>query len=293
MFTALIIVVIVLGILFGYAHFFLPLTTGYASIKPYADMYLPIADKIAIGIVSAIALILLLSITKKIFKRISKLSFFRDPLARKLFPLIERATFIFVFVIGLIFALNMVGVDVSALIAGAGVGGIFLGLAGKEAASNLFGSISLIVGGMFHIGDVIRVKTYEGRVEEITLSYTKLATKDDTVIYIPNKNIVTEAIENMGDGKLKKFDVVFDVPNTLSSAKTKLFLTEIETELGRVSKERKFKRYRVVYESFNDRVQRIIANIEMVGGSKTEIKRELFLFVKEKIEDYEHPKSEK
>lgn len=50
---------------------------------------------------------------------------------------------------------------------------------------------------MFEIGDTIRVKWHEGVVEEITMSYTKIMNTEWKVVYIPNKIISAESLENL------------------------------------------------------------------------------------------------
>jgi MscS family membrane protein len=96
--------------------------------------------------------------------------------------------------------LSLIGVNISALIAGAGVGGIAAALASKDMLANLFGSLSLIFGKFFEISDRIRIKTFEGTVEEISLGYTRLTAADGHTIFVPNKFLTAEPIENLTNG---------------------------------------------------------------------------------------------
>lgn len=91
----------------------------------------------------------------------------------------------------------MAGINVNALITGAGIGGLVFALASKEFASNLFGSLSLIFGNFFKIQDRIRIKGFEGIVEEITLSYTRITDKNGHVVFMPNKFLIAEPVENL------------------------------------------------------------------------------------------------
>lgn len=77
-------------------------------------------------------------------------------------------------------------------------------LASKEVASNLFGSLSLIFGKFFKISDRIRIKGFEGTVEEITLSHTRLTDKGGHTVYVPNKYLTAEPIENLSEAAIRK-----------------------------------------------------------------------------------------
>jgi small-conductance mechanosensitive channel len=85
-------------------------------------------------------------------------------------------------------------------------------LASKEFIANLFGSLSLIFSKNFKIGDTIRVKGYEGVVDEISLSYTRLIDKKGTVIFMPNKLIISETVENLSMAPSKKLEFPCELP---------------------------------------------------------------------------------
>ena len=71
------------------------------------------------------------------------------------------------------------GYNITNLLAGTGFVGLGAALAGKETLSNLIGSLSLVFGKYFEIGDTIRLKKdFEGEVVEINLSRTKLVDKE-------------------------------------------------------------------------------------------------------------------
>lgn len=63
-------------------------------------------------------------------------------------------------------------------------------------------------------------KTYEWTVEEITLSYTKLKDSSGNIIYIPNKNLLLETIENLSQAKFNKIDINLNL--SLSNDKIKI-----------------------------------------------------------------------
>ncbi len=135
-----------------------------------------------------------------------------NTLAKKVFPLIHWAISIAVWIMAVFFILGAIGVNLGALITGAGIGGVLFALASKEFISNLFGSLSLIFSKNFKIGDTIKVKTFEGTVEEISLSYTRLVDRKGTVIFMPNKLIVSETVENLSMAPMKRADFTCEIP---------------------------------------------------------------------------------
>ena len=89
-----------------------------------------------------------------------------------------------------------VGIDTSgltALLASLGVG---IGLAVNGALGNLAGGVLIVLTRPFRIDDFIEVGEHTGTVEEIHITYTRLCTPDNKIIYIPNGALSTDTIVN-------------------------------------------------------------------------------------------------
>jgi MscS family membrane protein len=110
-------------------------------------------------------------------------------LAKRLFKII--AAFIVLMVL-----LREAGVNISAMLAGLGIGGIALALAAQNTLADLFGGISIISRETIRVGDYCRLADQLGFVEDIGLSSTRLRTQDRTVIWIPNAKAAQLASEN-------------------------------------------------------------------------------------------------
>jgi len=121
---------------------------------PMIQKGLSILGIIVIAYVASISLNLVLT---KSFASVIR----NNALAKKVFPLFHWAISIVVWIVAIIFILGALGVNLSALITGAGIGGVMFALASKEFIANLFGSLSLIFSHNFKIGDTIKVKGYE------------------------------------------------------------------------------------------------------------------------------------
>ena len=98
-------------------------------------------------------------------------------------------------VIGLI-ALSALGVNVTAALAGLGIGGLAIGLGAQKTFENLLGGISILTDKALLIGDPCRIGDQRGTVEDIGLRSTKLRTEERTVVTIPNGTVASAVLEN-------------------------------------------------------------------------------------------------
>lgn len=94
-------------------------------------------------------------------------------------------------------ALDLWGVNITPLIASAGVAGIGVAFAAKDTISNLFGGISVFFDQPYKVGDfVIIEEKYRGKVVSIGMRSTKIRTRDNVLITIPNSVMVTNPVIN-------------------------------------------------------------------------------------------------
>lgn len=100
-------------------------------------------------------------------------------------------------VIGLLVWLANAGVDISALLAGLGIGGIAVALALQKPIEDLFGAISIYSQQPVNTGDLCRYGTEVGKVEEIGLRTTRIRTLANSLVSVPNSHFSTGVIENL------------------------------------------------------------------------------------------------
>ena len=92
-------------------------------------------------------------------------------------------------------------INVSAWLASAGIIGIAVGFAAKDTLANLISGISILADAPYKVGDYINLDTGErGRVEHIGLRSTRLLTRDDVEVTIPNAVIGNAKIVNESGG---------------------------------------------------------------------------------------------
>jgi MscS family membrane protein len=92
--------------------------------------------------------------------------------------------------------LGTVGLDVTAVIAGLGVGGLAVALAAQKPLENLFSGVTLFADQPVRVGDFCRFGDRIGTVENIGLRSTKVRTLDRTVVSVPNTEFSTIQLEN-------------------------------------------------------------------------------------------------
>src|SRR6476646_4777790 len=78
------------------------------------------------------------------------------------------------FALAIVVILDNLGVNVTALVAGLGIGGIAIGLAAQGIFSDLFAALSIVFDRPFRRGDIIRFGTTTGTVERIGLKTTRI-----------------------------------------------------------------------------------------------------------------------
>ena len=135
-------------------------------------------------------------------------SMFREylaPLAEKsendlddqLLPILRRSTKGLIWSLGIIVALNNAGYDVTAVIAGLGIGGLALAMAAKDTVSNVFGGFTIFTDRPFTLGDRVRIGSYDGTIREIGLRSTRIQTLAGTIVTVPNAKFADNPVENV------------------------------------------------------------------------------------------------
>jgi MscS family membrane protein len=112
--------------------------------------------------------------------------------------LIQRLTKALVVVIGALTLLYLAGVDLTAALAGLGIGGIAVAFAAQKTLESLFGGILIISDQPVRVGDFCKVGNLLGTIEDIGLRSTRIRTLDRTVVAVPNGQMAAESLENYG-----------------------------------------------------------------------------------------------
>ncbi|PHS37838.1 MAG: hypothetical protein COB07_09845 [Sulfurovum sp.] len=99
-------------------------------------------------------------------------------------------------IVATIAILRILGVNLTALLSGLGIAGAAVAFAAKDSISNIFASISILIGDVFEQGDWIEAKEVNGTVVEIGLRASTIRTFDNALISIPNSELANDGVKN-------------------------------------------------------------------------------------------------
>jgi small-conductance mechanosensitive channel len=121
-----------------------------------------------------------------------------DPAATSTFNFVHYAVNVAVWAVVLLLMLENLGVDISALVAGLGIGGIAVALAIQSILGDLFASLSILLDKPFVIGDYLAVDDLSGTVQSIGLNSTRLTSLTGEQLVFSNKDLLQSRIRNYG-----------------------------------------------------------------------------------------------
>jgi small-conductance mechanosensitive channel len=116
-----------------------------------------------------------------------------------------------VFALAIVVILDNLGVNVTALVAGLGVGGIAIGLAAQGIFSDLFAALSILFDKPFRRGNVIQYDQTTGTVERIGLKTTRLRSVNGEQVVISNAKLLEREIHNFNAGRSRRSSLPFGV----------------------------------------------------------------------------------
>ena len=193
------------------------------------------------------------------------------------------------FAIALIVILDNVGVNVTALVAGLGIGGIAIGLAAQGIFSDLFAALSILFDKPFARGDTIRYGDSLGTVERIGLKTTRLRSFNGEQLVMANTKLLEQEIHNLAQAELRRVTLNFGVVYQTSPEKLRRVM-EIAKET--VEKHRGCTLFRCALTGFGDSsldfeliYDNATLDLTLVAADRTEIMIEIIeTFAKERIE---------
>ncbi len=181
-----------------------------------------------------------------------------DEHAKSAAQLLSAIATIVIWVFAIILILSNVGIDVTSLIAGVGIGGIAVAFALKEILSDLFSSFSIYFDKPFKAGDVIKIGDDIGEVQKVGIKTTRIKARSGEELVISNKDLTSARVHNYKrmEHRNVRFNVIVDF-NT-PAQKLRLIPKKIEkiisklddTELVRVHL-KEFGEWGLIYEVYH------------------------------------------
>ena len=113
------------------------------------------------------------------------------------------------FALAIIVILDNLGINVTALVAGLGIGGIAIGLAAQGIFSDLFAALSILFDKPFRRGDVIQFDQTTGTIERIGLKTTRLRSVNGEQVVMANTKLLEREIHNFAGGRTRRCQLPF------------------------------------------------------------------------------------
>ena len=127
-----------------------------------------------------------------------------------------------------IFMGSVFKVDVGALIAGLGIGGLALALAAKESLENLLASFVIFFDKPFVIGDLVTVNGVTGSIEKIGFRSTRIRTLEKSYLTLPNRLMIDNVLDNLSLRTFRRVSFKIGVLYGTSEEQLKQIVEEIQ-----------------------------------------------------------------
>ena len=121
---------------------------------------------------------------------------------KEMIVFILRIIKIILILLVILFLFTQLGIDIKAIAASLGVGGIAIALASKDTLANFFGSLNIMTDNSFSQGDWIKTSSVEGTVVDIRMRTTRIRTFDNAMITVPNTELANTHIINWSKRKI-------------------------------------------------------------------------------------------
>lgn len=177
--------------------------------------------------------------------------------------LAHRLFKILIVFLAFVLLLHGAGVNVSAMLAGLGIGGIALALAAQKTLEDLFGGIAIITRRAARVGDFCQLADKVGTIEDIGLGSTRVRTLDRTIVTIPNGKVSQMSLENYSMREKIWFHHIFGLPYDTSPEQVRAVLRQV-TDMLRTDRW----------------VERESARIRLIAFGPSSLNFEIFAYIK-------------
>jgi small-conductance mechanosensitive channel len=196
-------------------------------------------------------------------------------------PLFENTALIIFALAGIYQVFSIWNVDMTALLAGAGIGAMAIGMAAKDTLSDIIAGILILTDSPYRVGDVVYVKdNLKGRVSQIGLRNTRLITKNNVEIIVPNTIMGTSQVINESSSKKDGIRIELDVTTNDDEnvSKIKTLLVNAAKNSSRIYQDKEIKAMMIGFADnmLQFRVQCWIKDPEDKGSSKGELMENIY-----------------
>lgn len=149
----------------------------------------------------------------------------------QIIPFVVKTAKVVLVILGVLITLQNLGINVASVLAGLGIGGLAIALAGQETVANLFGSLTILVDKPFKLNDHIKALDVEGIVVEIGFRSTKIKTLSNSMVFIPNSVLAKEKLENLSARPRRRIRHIITLSYETPLPTIKSFISALDTFL--------------------------------------------------------------
>jgi len=121
--------------------------------------------------------------------------------------------------------------DIGALLTGLSIVGAALALAAKESLENLIASFIIFFDKPFFTGDTLVVNNVSGTVEHIGLRSTRIRTNEQTLVTVPNKQMVDSVVDNLSNRLKRRGEIRLEFASRMKAGQLEDFISFVKTRL--------------------------------------------------------------
>jgi len=192
-------------------YFFLALYFALKSLQIVSWL-----DKILTAILITWVIYLAILAFQSVIDYVIKKKAKKDKTTESAFRLLGKILKGVLWAIGILFILSNLGVNITSLVAGLGIGGVAVAFALQNILEDLFSSFAIYFDKPFGVGDFIVVGQHKGTVEKIGVKTTRLRSIHGEEVVISNRELTNSKIQNFGRVKerraLFKIGVIYETP---------------------------------------------------------------------------------
>lgn len=212
---------------------------------------------------------------------------------QQLLPLMKEVTKMFVWTMSFFWILGSVfHVNIPALITGLGIGGVAIALAAKESVENFFAAFTLLSDKPFQTGDTIKMGDLEGVIESIGFRSTRLRNADGSVFVVPNKNLVSQTLENLTQRDVRRVRVPLNIRYRLAAGDLQKMIADMKEMIKKMA--HVVNPIEVMVETFGENSFQVMViyhlPFPLTGTTLNAVKQEINLQLFEIVDRYTGPK---
>lgn len=175
------------------------------KLETWIETFIRMLPNLAMALLVLIAFYVLGKLIRNAVKKLLK----KATDNQTIINLLETIVGVMIIGIGIFIALSILQLDgaVTSLLAGAGIIGLALGFAFQDIASNFISGIILSIRHPFGIGDIIETNGIYGTVQQMNMRNTIMKTPQGQIVYIPNKSVFENVLENFTSSGERRIDL--------------------------------------------------------------------------------------